>query len=74
MPISSRILQLLPYYNRTFSLGPILVDHAGGGAIVTVHSDCDGGDEEGRGGVRCAAKSGGYCAAKATPSIAPFAM
>ena len=68
-----RIFRLLPYYDRTFSLGPILVDHAGGGAVTIVHSDCDGGDEDGRGGVRRAAKSGGYCAAKATLPIASFA-
>ena len=69
-------MQHLPSKPRwaTFSLGPILVDHAGGGAVTIVHSDCDGGDEDGRGGVRRAAKSGAYCAAEATSPIASFAM
>ena len=51
---------MLPYYNSTFSLGPIpiLVDNTGGGAITIAHVDCDGDNEDGRGGVCRAAKSG----------------
>ena len=42
--------------------------------ITIVYSNCDAGNEDGRGGVRCAAKAGGYCAAKVRPPIASFAM
>ena len=69
-----RIIWLLPSYNRTFSLDPIPVDHAAGGAIAIVHGNCDGGNEDGRGGMRRAANSGGYCAAKATSPITSFVM
>ena len=33
------------------------------------HGDLDGGDKDGHDGVRSAAKSGGYCAAKTTSLI-----
>ena len=47
---------MLLYYNGTFSLGPMLVDRAGGGAITIAHADYNGGNEDGRGGVCRAAK------------------
>ena len=69
-------MQHLPSKPRwaTFSLGPILVDYAICGAIIIAHSDCDGGDEDGRAGVHLIAKSGGHCAAKATPPIKTSAL
>ena len=42
--------------------------------IAIVQGDPDGGDEDGRDGVRSAAKSGGYCAAKTTPLIRTLAL
>ena len=58
----------------TFSLGPILIDYAVGGAIAIAHGDRDGGDEDGRDGVRRAAKSGGYCVAKTTHPAQTLAL
>ena len=79
MPISSVFFNYsLTICSRTFSLCPILVhkyiDDAADGAITIVYGDCDNGDEDGRSGVRRAAKAGGYCATKVTPPIASFAM
>ena len=59
---------------RTVSLGHVLIDYAFGAAILIAHGDPDGGDEDGRDGVRSAAKSGGYCAAKTTPLIKTLAL
>ena len=59
---------------RTFSLGHILIDCVSGTAIAIARGDRDGGNEDDRDGMRRAAKSGGYCAAKSTPPIKTFAM
>ena len=46
---------------RTFNLGHILINYVGA-AIAIAHDDRNGGNEDGRdGGMRRAAKSGGYC-------------
>ena len=50
------------------------IDDAAGGVITIVYDGCDDDNENGHGGVRRAAKAGGYCAAKVTPPIASFAM
>ena len=49
-----------------FSLGHVPIDCAFGAAMPIAHGDLDGGDKDGHDGVRSAAKSGGYCAAKTT--------
>ena len=59
---------------RTFSLVHLLIDHAFGAAIRIAYGDRDGGDEDGRDGVRSAVKSGGYCAAKTTLLNKIFAL
>ena len=59
---------------QTFSLGHVLMGYAFGAAIRIAYGDLDGGDEDGRGGVRSAVKSGGYCAAKTTPPNKTFAL
>ena len=61
---------------RTFSLGHILyvIDYVFGATIVIAPSDGDDDNEDGSGGVHRAAKSGGYCAAKTTPSNKSFAL
>ena len=58
---------------RTFSLGRLLIDYALDAANPIAHGDPDGGDEDGRDGVRNAVKSGGYCAAKTTSLIKTLA-
>ena len=45
-----------------------------GAAIRIAYGDPDGGDDDSRDGVRSAAKSGGYCAAKTTPLIKTLAL
>ena len=59
---------------RTFSLVHLLIDYAFGAAIRIAYGDRDGGDEDGRNGVRSAVKSGGCCAAKTTPPYKTFAL
>ena len=57
---------------RTVSLGRSLIGYAFGAAILIAHGDPDGGDEGGRDGVRSAAKSDDYCAAKQHLLIKPL--
>ena len=59
---------------RTFSLVHLLVDYAFGAAIGIAYCDRDGGDEDGRDGVRSAVRPGGCCAAKTTPPYKTFAL
>ena len=59
---------------RTFSLVHLLIDYAFGAAIRIAYGDPDGGDEDGRDGVRSAVKSGGCCAAKTTPPYKTVAL
>ena len=40
----------------------MLIDYAFSAAIPIAHGDPDGGDKDGRDGVRSAVKSGSYCA------------
>ena len=53
--------------------GHIKINYVFGATIAIAHGNDDGGDKDGRDSVRRAAKSGGYCAAKATLPIASFA-
>ena len=53
---------------------PAVVDYAFGSAIRIAYGDRDGGDEDGRDGVRSAVKSGSYCAAKTTPPTKTFVL
>ena len=59
---------------RNFSYGHLLMGDAFGAAIRIAYGDPDGGDEDGRDGARSAVKSGGYCAAKTTPSLKTFTL
>ena len=51
-----------------------IMGYAFSAAIRIACGDLDGRDEDGRNGVRIAIKSGGYCAAKTTPSYKTFAL
>ena len=57
---------------RTFSLVRLLIDYAFGAAIRIAYSNRDGGNEDGRDGVRSVVKSGSYCAAKQLLLIKPL--
>ena len=58
---------------RTCSLGHILTNYVFGATIIIAHGDDDGSGEDGRNGVRRAAKSSGYCATKTTHPNKTFA-
>ena len=57
---------------QTFSLSRILIYYVFCAAIPIAHGNPDGGDEDGRDGVRSAAKSGSYL--KTTPLIKTLAL
>ena len=57
-----------------FSLLNKLIDSSLVDTIAIVQGNPDGGDEDSRGGMHSADKSGGYCAAKTTPSNKSFAL
>ena len=67
-------LNLMAVSWRTISLGHALIDYAFGAAILLVHSNPDGGDEDGPDGVCSAVKSGDYCAAKTIPLSKTLAL
>ena len=59
---------------QTVSLGRLLIDYAFDDAILIAHGDPDGGDKDGRDGVRSAAKSGGHCATKSRLANVPITL
>ena len=67
------MLNLIAVSCRTISLGHALINNAFGAAILIAHDDPEGGDEDGRGGMRSAAKPGSYYTAKKTPLIKTLA-
>ena len=72
--VNIRLRQRDPTKSHQFSLGHILRGYAFDAAIRITYGDRDGGDEDGRDGLRSTVKSGGCCAAKTTPPYKTIAL